>query len=193
MEFKSIMLRTTALILGLAMTNSVMAQCYVRQAMTTQQQASIARITDLQTLAVPVSNTHHKCIVTFRALIDNEWISGEGEKTAPRTVTETELCRQAMNSGRVQVLSRATAKNLTVETNMVCDERPEIQVRNVRIGDTVRESEVRVHPNFSKTFRYLGAQCRWFIEPTYRRQDLGQYQGIICLSHGSQWRVVDKW
>lgn len=193
MESKSIMLRTTALILGLVVTNSAMAQCYVRQAMTTQQQANIARITDVQTLAVPVSNTHHKCIVTFRALIDNEWISGEGEKTAPRTVSETELCRQAVDSGKMQILSRVANKNLTVETNMVCDERPEIQVRNVRIGDTVRESEVRSHPNFPKLFRYLGTQCRWFIEPTLRNGDLGQYQGIICLSHGSQWRVVDKW
>lgn len=185
--------RVATVIIGMALAGSVSAQCYVRQAMTTQQQASIARITDVQTLAVPVSNTHHKCIVTFRALIDGEWISGEGEKTAPKTVTEAELCRQAMDSGRVQILSRASAKNLSVETNMVCDERPEIQVRNVRIGDVVRESEVRVHPNFPKPFRYLGTQCRWFIEPTYRKQDLGQYQGIICLSHGSQWRVVDKW
>jgi hypothetical protein len=187
------MFRFTAIVLCLLATESAMAQCYVRQAMTTQQQARIARITDVQTLAVPISATHHKCIVTFRAQIDNEWVSGEGEKSGPKSMTEAELCQGAMNSGRVQVLSRASAKNLTVETNMVCDERPEIRVRNVRIGDTVRESEVRPHPNFPKSFRHLGAQCRWFIEPTYRNQDLYQFQGIICQSHGTDWRVVDKW
>jgi hypothetical protein len=187
------MFRTATVILGLLLADSVAAQCYVRQTMTAQQQARIARITDVQNLAVPVSATHHKCIVTFRAQIDGEWVTGEGEHTAPRTVSEADVCRSAMDSGRLQILNRATAKNLTVETNMVCDERPEIQVRNVRIGDTIRESEVRLHPNFPRPFRYLGAQCRWFVEPVYRNQDLGQYQGIICQSHGSEWRVVDKW
>lgn len=187
------MFRTATVILGLLLAESVAAQCYVRQTMTAQQQSRISRITDVQNLAVPVSATHHKCIVTFRAQIDGEWVTGEGEHTAPRTVAEADVCRSAMDSGRLQILNRATAKNLTVETNMVCDERPEIQVRNVRIGDTIRESEVRPHPNFSRPFRYLGAQCRWFVEPVYRNQDLGQYQGIICQSHGPQWRVVDKW
>lgn len=187
------MRRVTALIMGLLAADVAVAQCYVRQAMTTQQKTAITRITDIQNLAVPVSPTHHKCIVTFRAQINGEWVTGEGERTAPRSVTEEELCRSALDSGRLQVLNRAAAQDLTVETSMVCDERPEIQVRNVRIGNTVRESEVRPHPNFPLPFRYLGAQCRWFIEPVYRNQDLGQYQGIICLSHGTEWRVVDKW
>ena len=89
--------RITAVIIGMALANSVMAQCYVRQAMTTKQQAKIARITDVQTLTVPVSATQHKCIVTFRAQIDNEWVTGEGEKTGPRTVPERELCQSAMD------------------------------------------------------------------------------------------------
>lgn len=187
------MYRVATVILGMVLANSVAAQCYVRQAMTAKQQSKITRIADVQNLAVPVSATHHKCIVTFRAQIDNEWVTGEGEHTAPRSVSEKELCQAALDSGRVQVLSHADSRDITVETSMVCDERPEIQVRNVSIGETVRDSEVRVHPNFPKPFRYLGTQCRWFIEPTYRNQDLGQYQGIICQNHGSQWRVVDKW
>ena len=187
------MFRIATVILGVMVTTTVEAQCYVRQTMTAQQQARIARVTDVQTLAVPFSATHHKCIVTFRAQLDGEWITGEGEHTAPRTVSEADVCKSAMDSGRLQILNRASAKNLTVETNMVCDERPEIRVRNVRIGDTVRESEVRPHPNFPRPFRYLGAQCRWFIEPVYRNQDMGQFQGIICHNNGAEWRVVDKW
>ncbi len=187
------MRRIATVVLGMIVAGSVSAQCYVRQAMTTKQKSQIARITDVQTLAVPVSTTHHKCIVTFRAQIDDQWFTGEGEKTAPRTLPEKELCQAALDSGRIQILSRATARDLTVETSMVCDERPEIRVRNVRIGDTVRDSEVRPHPNFPRPFRYLGTQCRWFMEPVLKNQDLGQYQGIICQSHGSEWRVVDKW
>ena len=193
MESKIIMFRTATLIAALMASDVVLAQCYVRQAMTTQQQTSIARITDVQNLAVPISPTHHKCIVTFRAQINGEWVSGEGEHTAPRSVSEGELCRSALDSGRLQILNRASAKDIAVETSMVCDERPEIRVRDVRVGETVRESEVRPHPNFPKPFRHLGAQCRWFVEPAYRNRDLFQYQGIICQSHGSEWRVVDKW
>lgn len=185
--------RVATVILGMTLASSVSAQCYVRQAMTTKQQAQISRITDVQTLAVPVSTTHHKCIVTFRAQINNEWFTGEGEKTGPRSITESELCAAALDSGRIQILSRAQARDVTVETSMVCDERPEIRVRNVRIGEVVRDSEVRPHPNFPRPFRYLGTQCRWFMEPVLRNQDIGQYQGIICQSHGPEWRVVDKW
>lgn len=181
------------IILGMLFATSVSAQCYVRQAMTKQQQAKITRITDVQNLAVPISATHHKCITTFRAQIDNEWVTGEGEYVAVRSVPESEVCQRALDSGRVQMLSRIASKQVTVETNMVCDERPEIQVRNVKIGEMIRESEVRPHPNFPKPFRYLGSQCRWFIEPVFRNHDMGQHQGIICQSHGTQWRVVDKW
>lgn len=185
--------RIATVIIGMTLAGSVSAQCFVRQAMTVKQQAQIGRITDVQTLAVPISATHHKCIVTFRAQIGQDWVTGEGEKTGPKSVAESELCLAAMDLGRAQILSRANAQDIAVETSMVCDERPEIQVRNVRIGDTVRDSEVRPHPNFPRPFRYLGTQCRWFIEPVFRNQDIGQYQGIICQSHGSQWRVVDKW
>jgi len=76
------MYRVTTVILGMVMASSVSAQCYVRQAMTKQQHAQIVRITDVQTLSVPVSATQHKCIATFRAQIDNEWVTGEGEHNA---------------------------------------------------------------------------------------------------------------
>jgi hypothetical protein len=98
-----------------------------------------------------------------------------------------------MDQGRAQILSRADGGRMTIEQNMVCTDRPEIQVRQVRIGDQVRESEVRPHPNFPKLFKYRGTQCRWFVEPEIRGGDLLQRQGIICRSHGPDWNVVDKW
>jgi hypothetical protein len=98
-----------------------------------------------------------------------------------------------MDSSRAHLLSRTDAGNLNIESNMVCDDRPAIQVRNVRVGELVRESEVRPHPNFPKPFKYRTAQCRWFIEPEPRNSDLLQRQGIICQSAGNEWRVIDKW
>ena len=82
---------------------------------------------------------------------------------------------------------------MTIEQNMVCTDRPEIQVRQVQIGDQVRESEVRPHPNFPKPFNYKSTQCRLFMEPEVRGGDLLRRQGVICRSHGPDWKVVDKW
>jgi hypothetical protein len=187
------MFRISAWCLAFLVPVTAQADCYVRSAITNQASSKITRVADVQTLVVPISNTKHKCIVTYRALIDQEWVTMEGEHSDSKSVSEQELCRGAMDQGRSQILSRADGKKLSVETNMVCDDRPEIQVRTVKIGDKVLESEVRPHPNFPKPFVYRAAQCRWFIEPEHRGQDLYQRQGIICLSHGSEWRVVDKW
>jgi hypothetical protein len=131
--------------------------------------------------------------VTFRAQINGAWIDAEGESVGPKTLSEADLCRGAMDQGRVQLLSRADGGRLAVEQNMVCTDQPQIQVRRVQIGDQVRESEVRPHPNFPKQFNYRGTQCRWFIEPEVRGGDLLQRQGVICRSHGPDWKVVDKW
>ena len=186
------MFRLTAIVLAVVATTA-QAECYVRSAMTNQTRASITSITDIEPLVVPISSTQNKCIVTYRAQVNNKWVTVEGTSVGAKSLSEEELCRGAIDSSRAQVLSRADAGNLAVETNMVCDERPEIKVKNVRIGDVVRESEVRPHPNFPRPFKYRTAQCRWFIEPEPRNSDLLQRQGIICQSIGNEWRVIDKW
>jgi len=187
------MFRTTTLIVALGLANTVQAQCYVRSAMTNQTAINITSIADVQPMVVPISPTQNKCIVTFRAQVNGAWITAEGESVGPRSLSESDLCRGAMDQGRTQILSRADGGRMTVEQNMVCTDQPEIQVRRVQIGDQVRESEVRPHPNFPKQFNYRGTQCRWFIEPEVRNGDLLQRQGIVCRSHGPDWKVVDKW
>ena len=83
---------------------------------------------------------------------------------------------------------------MQLEQNMVCDERPVVQVRPVQRGEHVHESEVLPHPNFPKPFIYRTSVCRWFIEPEVRPgRDLLQRQGIICQLHDNEWQVVDKW
>jgi hypothetical protein len=186
------MFRTTALILTLVATTA-QADCYVRSAMIGKGQITLTDITDVQNLVVPISVTQNKCFSTYRAQINGQWQSLEGTNIGPRSMSEEELCRGALDQSRSQILSRASGNNMSVETNMVCDERPSIQVKNVKIGELVRVSEVRPHPNFPKPFIYRTAQCRWFIEPEPRVGDLLQRQGIICQSHGDMWRVIDKW
>jgi hypothetical protein len=186
------MFRTTALILALAATTA-QADCYVRSSMTGKGQITVTDVSDIQNLVVPISFTQNKCFATYRAQVNGHWQSLEGTNVGSKNISEEELCQGALDSSRAQLLSKASGTNMSVETNMVCDERPAIRVKNVRIGDLVRVSEVRMHPNFPKPFIYRTAQCRWFIEPEPRVGDLLQRQGIICQSHGDQWRVIDKW
>ena len=172
---------------------TVQADCFVRSAVTNQTTMSVSAIADVQPLVVPISATQNKCFVTFRAQVNGEWITAESERVGPRSMSETDLCAGALDSGRMQILSRAGGGKLAVEQNMVCTDQPEIKVRVVKRGELVRESEVRPHPNFLKPFTYRTAQCRWFIEPEPRVGDLLQRQGIICQVNGPEWQVVDKW
>ena len=173
---------------------SVQADCFVRSAVTNQTTMSVVAVADVQPLVVPISATQNKCFVTFRAQVNGEWITAESERVGPRTQAESDLCAGALDSGRMQILSRAGGGNLAVEQNMVCSDQPEIKVRVVKRGEMVRESEVRPHPNFPRPFKYRTAQCRWFIEPeVVPGRDLLQRQGIICQVNGNEWQVVDKW
>ena len=188
------MFRKTTLIIALAMAGTAQANCYVRSAVTNQTTMSITAVADIDPFVVPISPTQNKCIVTFRAQVNGEWITVEGEKTGPKSKSEKELCASAIDSGRIQILSRANGGNMAIEQNMVCNEQPEIKVRSVKRGEMVRESEVRPHPHFPKTFVYRTAQWRWFIEPeVHPGRDLLQRQGIICQVNGNEWQVVDKW
>lgn len=181
------------LILGLVATG-VYGDCYVRSAITTQTKLSITAIADVEPLAVPISPTQNKCIVSFRALVNGQWITAEGEQVGLKTISEKELCQSAIDQGRVQILSQANGGNMNMEQNMVCNDRPAIQVKKVQRGEHIKESEVLPHPNFPKPFRYRTSTCRWFIEPEVRPgRDLLQRQGIICQLHDSDWQVVDKW
>lgn len=73
-----------------------------------------------------------------------------------------------------------------------CVEEPGQTVRQVRIGDLVRQSWVKEHPVIKQDFAYRGNRCRWFLESGTAQRDLVQYQGIICEVQPNAWRVIDK-
>lgn len=188
------MFRTTALVLALGFPVTAYSECYIRSAVSNQTSMTITSVADIEPMVVPISATQNKCIVNFRAQVNGKWITAEGEKTGAKIISGRELCAGAMDQGRIQILSRANGGRMNVEQNMVCNDQPEIQVKSVRRGEMVRESEVRPHPHFPKPFAYRTATCRWFIEPeVHPGRDLLQRQGIICQVNGNEWQVVDKW
>jgi len=187
------MWRKPLIVLTMAVTANAQAECYVRSAMTNQTAMSITSIADVQPLVVPISATQNKCIVNFRAQVNGQWITAEGESVGPKSLSEALLCKGAMDQGRTQILSRADGKTLAMEQNMVCTEQNIPKTRRVNIGDLLQESEVIPHPHFPKRFVYHNATCRWFAEPEVRAGDLRHQQGIICRVNDNEWQVVDKW
>jgi len=180
-----------AAIVGTAAT--AQADCYVRAAITAKTALKITSVADVQPLVVPISGTQNKCIVNFRAQVNGEWITVEGEKVGPKTLSESLLCKAAIDQGRTQILSQASGNQLAMEQNMVCTDQKIPQVRKVSIGDLLQESEVLPHPNFPSKFGYRSTVCRWFVEPEVKPGDLLSRQGIICRMHDNEWQVVDKW
>lgn len=73
-----------------------------------------------------------------------------------------------------------------------CVEEPGQTVRQVLIGQLVRETWVNRHPVITQYFDYRGNRCRWFLESGAAQKDLVQYQGIICEVQPNVWRVIDK-
>jgi hypothetical protein len=187
------MWRKPIIVLTMTVSATAQAECYVRSAMTNQTAVQITNVADVRPWVVPISPTQNKCIVNFRAQVNGEWITVEGENVGPKTVSEALLCKGAMDQGRTQILSRANGKTLSLEQNMVCTDQELPKIRRVEIGDRLQESEVLPHPNFPKRFVYHNATCRWFAEQDVRNGDLRHKQGIICRSHENEWQVVDKW
>ena len=60
------------------------AECFVRSAMTAQTSVKITAVADVQPLVVPISDTPNKCIVNFRAQVNGQWISAEGENVGAK-------------------------------------------------------------------------------------------------------------
>ena len=187
------MSRKLYLILTLTAITSAHAECYNRTAISSQHPIKITSIADVKRTVVPLANNQHKCIVNFRAQVNDTWISLEGENTAPNTSSIDQLCAGAMSYGKNQVLTSVTGSNINVEQDMVCTDQPIPKIHKVEIGEHVNESELLPHPNFPKQFKYRGADCRWFIEPEGRTGDLIQKQGIACRIQDNDWQVVDKW
>jgi hypothetical protein len=187
------MWRKPIIAVAVAVSVTAQAKCYIRSAMTSQTAIQITAVADVTPWIVPVSPTQNKCIVNFRAQVNGEWITVEGENVGPKTLSESLLCKGAMDQGRTQILSRASGKSVSLEQNMVCTDQDLPKIRQVEIGDRVLESEVLPHPNFPKPFVYHNATCRWFAEQEIRNGDLRHKQGIICRSYENEWQVVDKW
>lgn len=64
-------------------------------------------------------------------------------------------------------------------------EEPGLEVKQVVLGQLVREQHLLPLPTKLPDLTYNNLQCRWF-------KDLAQYNVIACLVQNNVWQVVDK-
>lgn len=183
------------LILLLATSGIVHAECYLRSSTVSKQNSQIERVADMQRTVTPAGDGRVQCRVTFRALIGDKWYTAESEAQGAVADSLDGICSQALNSGRTTVLNSVAGTNITSNQEMMCTDQPIPKNRpTVNVGDAVRVSELQPHPLYRNAFRYRGSVCRWFIESRPEVGNVDMTQGIICRApEQTVWQVVDKW
>jgi hypothetical protein len=171
------------------------AECYMRSATVNDSKLVITRVVDIQRFVTPAANNQMKCVVTFRAEINHVWNTGEGTSMGSASDSIDQICSQALNAGRSYILQKIGGAQVTSEQEMICTDRPELQVKTVRIGDVVQLSELAPDPKEPNFFQYKGTQCRKFVETDFdtKKRDLFQWRGVVCLVRKGEWQVIDKY
>ena len=183
----------SALIMS-AMTWPVVAQdnCWMRS---TTQTNSVSRITNVATvrqILVDLPNGLKQCQVVVRAQAGSEWVNLEATYDwFPANASDQSGCEMAKN---LAVHRWNTKQNSQVQSTqvMTCSDEPGLSLKPVSEGDIITEGEVKIHPNKPNYFSYKGSRCRWFIETDIKKNDVYQWQGIICEMRPSVWQVVSK-
>jgi hypothetical protein len=170
------------------------AECYLRLTSDITPSQIWGVPTDVQRLVAPDVKVA-RCVLRYRLNVNGEWRSIEGAAVA---ANEEQACARAADLKTASVLGEVVREKVRAGQEMICSDLPDIQVRAVRVGETIWESETDVHrvPAERAYFVYKGTKCRMFSERNNRNGNLYTYQGVICRENStpnSRWRVVDKY
>lgn len=188
-------MKKTLLVLLLASSTHSMAECYLRSDIHLSKMQILGDPTDIQKLVVP-DTKGKKCTIRSRVWANDEWRTIENSGVGP---SESEACTLAMDLNKSYALVEAIPGKISADNQLVCSDLPDIQVRKVRRGELIWESETDMHSHpeeRGKYFYYKQARCRKFIERTARDQNMIINQGIICQANtgpNSKWWVIDKY
>lgn len=182
------------LLLALVPATVFAGECVLQERTVTRSTVTIAERSRITPEVVPTTNHGKRCMVTFRARINNEWHSAFGEYEWSGDRPREEACAVAVSRAEDEVRERVGRKLTASEKTMVCSDRPDLDaLRSTNPGTIAELHQFRPHPDFPREFWYNGAPCRYFLDSAYVRQDVRTFQGVICRVHDSKWVVVDKW
>lgn len=140
-----------------------------------------------------VKNTNEpgKCQVTFELTIDGVDYPVSGEYEGLEQMAS--LCHYAVNDARTELLV-SLGGTFDSESATTCKEGETDLVDNIKVGDTILETEVGRN-KMNKYFTFQDARCRLFTQKLAYKRELRVYHGVICEIENSStnWIVVDKW
>ena len=184
-------LQTTAAVIGLVPLLAV-AECYQEAVTTNNARAEIKEVVDFQKY-VKTQNNQQICTVMFRARVGNRWYDARGESQGPITDSTDQICAQAMQVGRSQILERVAGSAVQSTQTLYCNDFNTPQLRKgLKKFDTFRVSELKPMPN-AEPFEYKGSTCRHFLESDVdpSTNNLVQWQIVGCVIR-NEWTVIDK-
>ena len=167
------------------------AECFVKSSSISEMKDGIERVDAVQRFPIKLKNDQIRCSVTFNAKIRGKWYAVESLALA--TVSEDEVCMQAVNSGSARILEKVVGTKFTMQQEMVCTEQKLEPKKSVEVGELVRESDVIPDPLWPNPRKFKdGHECLRFVESDMFGPDLKRSAGVICRVDQNFWRVVDK-
>lgn len=169
------------------------AECVLQDRTVTASSARIEERSGIQTNVVPAPNGGRRCIVNFKARVGATWYWANGQYDWAGDRPRDEACAVAVARAEDSVKSQVAPSHVRTEKILICSDRPDLEtLRSTNPGSVGDLHQFRPHPDFPRNFWHNGAQCQWFLDSSFRGQDIYTYQGIICQIQNNKWVVVDK-
>jgi hypothetical protein len=168
-------------------------QCVLQQKTVTRSAAVIQERDRVRAEIVPSFNNRIKCMVNFRAKIDNAWHTAFGEHEWAGNYSREQACDIAIKRAEDSVQERVQQSRVVSEKTLVCREDPKLETLQTTVPGTAGvKSQFRPHPDRPNQFWHNGAPCQYFLESNFTGRDIRTFEGIICRIQNNQWVVVDK-
>lgn len=167
--------------------------CVLQDRVVSRSEVVIAERSPIRRDVVPWFDGKRKCIVDFRVRVGRDWHTAYGDHVWDGHRPENEACAIAVSRAEDSVRERVGRSQTASERILVCKDQPALTtLRNTTVGTVGDLGQFRPHPERLERFWHNGAQCKWFVEPTFVDQRMRQFQGIICEIQDEKWVVVDK-
>lgn len=162
-------------------TGAVFANCSVKES--SQMVRDVATGAPTNIVRTVKDNS---CHVKFNIEVDGKVHAVE------YNLTKSDNCAEAIERGKNELIVTMAGK-YRVESITTCKEGGTVDLKPVKIGEVVLETELGVVERASNYFRHNNSKCRLFRERYGKDGKLRVAHGVICQMDNQGWIVVDKW
>ena len=182
------------LFIALALPLSVLAQeCVMQEKMVNKTDVIVSETSDIKRTVVPWAGNQKKCIVNFRARIEDNWYAAVGEYVWDGEMPVADACGAAVKKAKKDLTYQVKPATIITEDVLVCnDDKSQNAVAKANVGSMVNISQLRPHPTYPNRFYHNGAECKLFLDSVWTGKDIHLYQGVACKVEPTKWVVVDK-